>query len=51
MSGKKETDQKRFRALAFVKGESLAKEKNSYVSEDELQTWPYLVRRSFSLLS
>ncbi|MCP4268362.1 MAG: cytochrome C [Candidatus Brocadiaceae bacterium] len=47
MSAKKDTDQKRFRALAFVKGKSLAKEKNSYVAEDELQTWPYLVRKEF----
>jgi hypothetical protein len=47
MAGKKETDQKRYRALAFVKGESLAKEKDSHVSEDEIPTWPYLVRKEF----
>lgn len=44
---KKETSQGRYRALAFVKGESLAKEKDSQVSEDELHTWPYLVRKEF----
>ncbi len=47
MADKKETAQGRYRALAFVKGESLAKEKDSQVSEDELQTWPYLVRKEF----
>ncbi len=47
MPDKKETDQGRYRALAFVKGESLAKEKDSQVSEDELQTWPFLLRKEF----
>ena len=47
MSDKKDTEQKRYRALAFVKGESLAKEKDSHVSDDELPTWPYLVRKEF----
>ena len=47
MPDKKETVQGRYRALAFVKGESLAKEKDSQVSEDELQTWPYLLRKEF----
>jgi hypothetical protein len=47
MADKKETAQGRYRALAFVKGESMAKEKDSQVSEDELQTWPYLVRKEF----
>ena len=47
MADKKDTEQKRYRALAFVKGESLAKEKDSRVSEDELPTWPYLVRKEF----
>ena len=47
MPDKKETRQGRYRALAFVKGESLAKEKDSQVSEDELHTWPYLVRKEF----
>ncbi len=47
MSEKKDTEQRRYRALAFVKGESLAKEKDSRVSEDELPTWPYLVRKEF----
>lgn len=44
---KKETSQGRYRALAFVKGESLAKEKDSQVSEDEIHTWPYLLRKEF----
>ncbi|MHC4322149.1 MAG: cytochrome C [Planctomycetota bacterium] len=47
MADKKDTEQRRYRALAFVKGESLAKEKDSRVSEDELPTWPYLVRKEF----
>lgn len=47
MPGKKETNQGRYRALAFVKGESLAKEKDLHVSDDELQTWPYLLRKEF----
>ncbi len=47
MVDKKDTEQKRYRALAFVKGDSLAKEKDSHVSEDELPTWPYLVRKEF----
>ena len=47
MSDKKDTEQKRYRALAFVKGDSLAKEKDSHVSEDEIPTWPYLVRKEF----
>ena len=47
MSDKKNSEQKRYRALAFVKGDSLAKEKDSHVSEDELPTWPYLVRKEF----
>ncbi|MGR3301688.1 MAG: cytochrome C [Candidatus Scalindua sp.] len=47
MPDKKETDQGRYRALAFVKGESLAKEKDLQVSEDELQTWPFLLRKEF----
>jgi hypothetical protein len=47
MPDKKETVQGRYRALAFVKGESLAKEKDSQVSEDELQTWPYLLGKEF----
>ena len=47
MPDKGETVQGRYRALAFVKGESLAKEKDSQVSEDELHTWPYLVRKEF----
>ena len=47
MPDKKETDQGRYRALAFVKGESLAKEKDVELSEDELHTWPYLVRKEF----
>ena len=45
MPDKKETGQGRYRALAFVKGDSLAKEKDAVVSEDELHTWPYLVRK------
>ena len=47
MPDKEKTVQGRYRALAFVKGESLAKEKDSQVSEDELHTWPYLVRKEF----
>jgi hypothetical protein len=47
MPDKKETDRGRYRALAFVKGESLAKEKDLQVSEDELQTWPFLLRKEF----
>ena len=47
MPDKKETDQGRYRALAFVKGESLAKEKDAEISEDEIHTWPYLVRKEF----
>jgi len=47
VSDSKNSEQKRYRALAFVKGESLAKEKDSHVSEDELPTWPYLVRKEF----
>jgi hypothetical protein len=47
VADKKDTEQKRYRALAFVKGDSLAKEKDSQVSEDELATWPYLVRKEF----
>ena len=47
MSDKKNSEQKRYRALAFVKGDSLAKEKDSHVAEDELPTWPYLVRKEF----
>ncbi|MBO1224741.1 MAG: cytochrome C [Candidatus Scalindua sediminis] len=47
MPDKKETDQGRYRALAFVKGESLAKEKDVEISEDEIHTWPYLVRKEF----
>jgi hypothetical protein len=47
VADKKDTEQKRYRALAFVKGESLAKEKDSQVSEDEIPTWPYLVRKEF----
>ncbi len=45
MPDKKETGQGRYRALAFVKGESLAKEKDAVVSENELPTWPYLLRK------
>jgi len=47
VADKKDTEQKRYRALAFVKGESLAKEKDARVSEDEIPTWPYLVRKEF----
>jgi hypothetical protein len=47
VSEKKDTEQKRYRALAFVKGDSLAKEKDLHVSEDEIPTWPYLVRKEF----
>lgn len=44
MADNKGTTKGRYRALAFVKGDSLAKEKDLDVAEDELHTWPYLVR-------
>ena len=47
MADKEEISEGRYRALAFVKGETLAKEKDLEVSEDELQTWPYLLRVEF----
>jgi len=47
MADKKENGSGRFRTLAFIKGESLAKEKDSQVSEDLIHTWPYLVRKEF----
>ena len=40
-------DKGRYRALAFIKGATLAKEKDAEVTEDELPTWPYLVRKEF----
>ncbi|MGQ3686191.1 MAG: cytochrome C [Candidatus Loosdrechtia sp.] len=35
----------RYRALAFIKGKSLAKEKDLGISENEISTWPYLIRK------
>lgn len=40
-------DKGRYRALAFIKGPTLAKEKDAEVSEHELPTWPYLIRKEF----
>ena len=40
-------DKGRYRALSFIKGPTLAKEKDAEVSENELPTWPYLVRKEF----
>ena len=47
MPDNKEMAKGRYRALAFVKGESMAKEKDLDVKDNELQTWPYLVRKEF----
>ncbi|MBM4053478.1 MAG: cytochrome C [Planctomycetes bacterium] len=35
----------RYRALAFIKGKTFAKEKDSDISENEIATWPYLMRK------
>ena len=43
----KSKDKGRYRALSFIKGPTLAKEKDAEVSENELPTWPYLVRKEF----
>ena len=40
-------DKGRYRALSFIKGPTLAKEKDAELSENELPTWPYLVRKEF----
>lgn len=40
-------DKGRYRALAFIKGPTLAKEKDAEISEREIPTWPYLVRKEF----
>lgn len=40
-------DKGRYRALSFIKGPTLAKEKDAEVSENELPTWPYLIRKEF----
>ena len=37
----------RYRALTFVKGPTLAKEKDAEVSDSEIPTWPYLLRKEF----
>ena len=37
----------RYRALTFIKGPSLAKEKDVEISESEIPTWPYLIRKEF----
>ncbi|MEK7733250.1 MAG: cytochrome C [Planctomycetota bacterium] len=40
-------DKGRYRMLALIKGQTLAKEKDADISESELPTWPYLVRKEF----
>lgn len=40
-------DKGRYRALTFIKGTILAKEKDADISKDEIPTWPYLVRKEF----
>lgn len=45
MADNKGASQARIRTLAFVKGQSLAKEKDLQVADDELHTWPYLLRK------
>ncbi|MFN3531268.1 MAG: cytochrome C, partial [Candidatus Brocadia sp.] len=40
-------DKGRYRALAFIKSPTLAKEKDLEISESEIPTWPYLVRKEF----
>ncbi len=40
-------DKGRYRALTFVKGPTLAKERDAGISEQEIPTWPYLVRKEF----
>lgn len=40
-------DRGRYRMLALIKGQTLAKEKDADISENELPTWPYLVRKEF----
>ena len=40
-------DSGRYRALTFIKGPTLAKEKDAEVSENEIPTWPYLIRKEF----
>jgi hypothetical protein len=40
-------DRGRYRMLALIKGQTLAKEKDADISESELPTWPYLVRKEF----
>src|SRR3972149_1203526 len=44
---KKHKEKGRYRALAFIKGPSLAKEKDVEISESEIPTWPYLIRKEF----
>ena len=43
----KHKEKGRYRALAFIKGPSLAKEKDVEISESEIPTWPYLIRKEF----
>ena len=40
-------DRGRYRMLALIKGQTLPKEKDADISEGELPTWPYLVRKEF----
>ncbi len=37
----------RYRALAFIKGPTLAKEKDAEITDNEIPTWPYLLRKEF----
>ena len=46
-STEKSKDKGRYRALAFIKSPTLAKEKDAELSEGELPTWPFLVRKEF----
>jgi len=38
-------DKSRYRALAFIKSKTFAKEKDLEISEKEIPTWPYLIRK------
>ncbi|MDR4508360.1 MAG: cytochrome C [Candidatus Brocadiaceae bacterium] len=45
MESKEDSHKKRYRVLTFIKGHTLAKEKDAEVSEGEIPTWPYLLRK------
>lgn len=49
MSNSEENKEKkdRYRALAFIKGKTFAREKDIDITEDEIATWPYLIRKEF----